>query len=82
VADKRIALQAVDDRVAIRLTQLPALLRAQGFTTVDYRVIRESAVNATIPVHQRNGLWQFYPEDAPAIAKALRLRKLPTAAVA
>ena len=64
-----------DDRVAIRLTRLPALLRSQGYLPVDYRVIRESAVNDTIPVHQQNGMWRFYPEDVPAIAKSLRLIK-------
>ena len=70
---------ANDDRVAIRLTRLPALLHAQGYMTVDYRVIRESAVNDTIPVHQQNGMWRFFPEDVPAIAKALRLTKRQTA---
>ena len=71
-----------DDRVAIRLTRLPALLRDQGYAMVDYRVVRENAVNATIPVHSRNGIWHFFPSDAEKIARALRLTKLPQRVIA
>jgi hypothetical protein len=51
------------DRVAIRLTSSPVFLREEGFVPIDYRLIRDAAVNGTIPAHQRNSIWHFYRDD-------------------
>ena len=60
-----------------RLTSLPTELVEEGYKPPgDYRVIREKAVNREIPgAHQRNGIWHYWPQDIPAIAAALRLKK-------
>ena len=69
-----------DERVPIRLTGSPGVLRAEGYTPVDYRLIRDAAINGRIPAHQRNSIWHFYREDTAAIAAALRLVRTQTIA--
>ena len=68
--------QSTKDRAPVRLTSAPVVIRANGFVPVDYRMIREAAINGMIPAHQRNGIWHFYPEDAGQIVKALKLPRL------
>jgi hypothetical protein len=65
---------SADDREPpIRLTALPALIRAAGFVPIDYRLIRDAAINQRIPAHQHNGFWMFQPKDLEEIARGLRL---------
>ena len=65
-----------DDRVPVRLTSLPAAIKAAGYQPVEYRLIRETAINAIIPAHQRQGIWHYYAEDAGEIVKVLKLPRL------
>jgi len=65
--------EASIDRRPIRLTSLPAIIRDEGFIPIDYRLIRDAAVNGVIPAHQRRGIWHFFVEDIRAITTALRL---------
>jgi hypothetical protein len=66
--------------VAVRLTSLPGICRDEGYDPVDYRLIRDAAINGRIPAHQRNSIWHFYREDTAEIATALRLARIQTAA--
>jgi hypothetical protein len=69
-----------DERIPLRLTLLPATLKAEGYTPIDYRLIREAAINGVFPAHQKSGNWQFFQDDVVGIATALRLMKRQTAA--
>jgi hypothetical protein len=69
-----------EDRIPIRLTGLSGVLRAEGYTPVDYLLMRDAAINGRIPAHQRNTIWHFYREDAAAIATGLRLARTQTVA--
>lgn len=64
-----------------RLTSLPGLLHAGGYTDVPiYKVLHQHAVNGVIPgAHQINHVWHFCEEDLPEIATALGLaQKAPS----
>jgi len=65
--------EASIDRPPLRLTSFPGVARDEGFVPIDYRLIRDAAINGVIPAHQRRGIWHFYAEDTRAIATALRL---------
>jgi hypothetical protein len=55
-------------------------LLAEGYIPVDYRLIRDAAINSRIPAHVRNSIWHFYREDIAEIAAALRLARTQTVA--
>jgi len=67
----------MSDRVLVRLTGLPVALRAQGYVPIEYRCMREKALNGAFPALQINSIWYFCPDDVAAIAAALRLPRAP-----
>jgi hypothetical protein len=66
-------------RIRRRLTSLPGLLRADGFTAVPpYKHLHQHAVNGVIPgAHQVNSIWHIFEDEVPAIGAALELERLP-----
>ena len=60
----------------IRLTELPSVLRAAGYSKLPpYRTIYAAAVNATIPALTINRIWHAEIADIDAIANALGLKR-------
>lgn len=57
---------------AKRLSYLPAALEARDFKLqVNFRYLREAAINRVIPAHQISWIWHFEPADLPEIEQKL-----------
>jgi hypothetical protein len=69
-----------------RLSGLIAWLASEGYDVENlcYRDVRDAAQSARIPAVQVGAarIWHYGRKDTPVIARALRLRKLPSPASA
>jgi hypothetical protein len=63
----------------VRLTELPCILRAAGYSDLPaYRVIYTAAVNGEIPARAINRIWHADTGDLDAIARNLGLERSVT----
>jgi hypothetical protein len=61
---------------AIRLTELPSILRNAGYAELPpYRTIYTAALNGEFPAKQINRIWHAEVADIDAIAGALGLQR-------
>jgi hypothetical protein len=63
------------DGELVRLSRLIPLLLSDGWEPPPYLVLWRAALNGDIPAEQVNGRWHIRTDNAPAIARALKLRR-------